>query len=216
MADPAGGPISSSTDPSRDPARDVTRLLREAASGDQSSHAALLSRVYDQLHAIAAARMRSERVDHTLQATALVHEAYARLVGDVRLGQVDRAGFFAVAAQAMQRILVEHARARGRVKRGGGMGEAAARRKIPLDVVDLAAEDDPEQILALDDLVRRLGEYDASAAAVVRLRFYAGLSVEQTAEALGISERTVKREWAFARAWLAGQIEREGLDADGA
>jgi RNA polymerase sigma-70 factor, ECF subfamily len=186
---------------------DVTRMLRAAAAGDDEQRGVLLSRVYDQLHTIAQARMRGERVDHTLQATALVHEAYARLVGDQRLEQVDRAGFFAVAAQAMQRILVEHARARLRHKRGGPTS-----RRVPIDVVDLASEDDPEQILALDDVVRRLSEYDELAAQVVRLRFYAGLSVEQAADALGVSERTVKREWAFARAWLRRQVE-EGREA---
>lgn len=193
--------------PESEPVENVTQLVQAAARGDDASRARLIDAVYGQLHTIAQARMRSERPDHTLQATALVSEAFVRLIGDQRLEGADRAGFFACAAQAMQRILVEHARARGRVKRGGGA--EGPRRRMPLDVVDLAAADDPDQILALDGLMRRLNEYDEQAAAVVRLRFFAGLSVEQTAEAMDVSDRTVKRLWSFARAWLARQIEQE-------
>jgi len=145
--------------------------------------------------------MKAERPDHTLQSTALVHEAYARLVGNGEVDWKNRAHFFHAAAEAMRRILIEHARARSGPKRGGG------RVRIPLDVLDLATQDDPGQILALEEAISRLEQKDAQAARVVRLRFYAGLSVEETAKAIGISERTVKRDWAFARAFLVRALD---------
>lgn len=171
---------------------DVTRFLRSSAD-DRTE---LLALVYDHLKRIAGARMRGERADHTLQATALVHEAWVRLAGGADVAWTDRAHFYAAAAEAMRRVLIEHARARGRVKRGGGL------QRKPLDVVDLAVAADPDEILALDEAIGRLEEQDARAAEIVRLRFYAGLSVDETAQALGTSRRTVLREWAFARAWL--------------
>lgn len=179
----------------------MTTALHRAAAGDERAGDDLLPLVYNQLRAIAQRQMNNEQPGHTLQATALVHEAYARLIGDERLVRGDQRRFFACAAEAMQRILIEHARSRGRLKRGGNLA------RLPLDVVDLAAECDEREIVALDGLVRRLHEHDPGAAEVVRLRFYAGLSVEQTATALGLSERTVKREWQFARAWLYRQLE---------
>jgi RNA polymerase sigma factor (TIGR02999 family) len=155
---------------------------------------ALLPLVYDELRALARHRMAQENVGHTLQATALVHEVFVRLSGSARFS--NRAHFFHAAAEAMRRILVEHARARGRIKRGG---EA---RRTPLNVLDLAATGDSEQILAFDDAIERLEKESPVAAAVVRLRFFAGLSVEETAESLGVSPRSVNREWTYARAWL--------------
>jgi RNA polymerase sigma factor (TIGR02999 family) len=174
----------------------ATRLLGAMAEGDQHAAAELLPLVYDELRKLAAHRMKAERADHTLQATGLVHEAYLRLVGNDEIDWANRAHFFHAAAQAMRRILIEHARAKGGPKRGGG------RKKLPLDVVDLAAEADPTQILALDEAISRLEQEDADAARVVRLRFYGGLSVEDVARATGSSPRTVKRDWAFARAFL--------------
>jgi RNA polymerase sigma factor (TIGR02999 family) len=159
----------------------------------------LLDIVYTQLRAIAAEAMRRERPGHTLQATALVHEAYARIARDRPDGWSSPGQYYTAAAEAMRRILIEHARARGRVKRGAGQTA------LPLDlsgVTDLADTADPDQILALDDAIRRVSELDEQMAQVVRLRFYAGLSVEETAAALGISPRTVKREWTTARAML--------------
>ena len=153
--------------------------------------------VYDELRALARSHLRRERPDHSLQATALVHEVYLRLLGGA--GQPvwnDRHHFFVAAAEAMRRILIEHARARGRQKRGG------ERTAVELESADLAVEHDLDSVLALDDAIRRLGEQDPRAASVVRLRFFAGLSVEETADAMGLSVRTVKREWAYARAWL--------------
>lgn len=187
------------------PAGPVTRLLQAMADGQESAAGELLPMVYDQLLAIARRRMASERREHTLQATALVHEAYLRLLGDdaADLAWASRAQFFRAAAEAMRRILIEHARGRRRVKRGGN------RRRQPLDVIDLAADENSDDILALDAAICRLAEQDEQAARIVRLRFYAGLSVEEAAEALAISPRTVKRDWAFARAWLFDQLSRD-------
>src|SRR5690606_16745604 len=178
---------------------EVTRILQQM---DRRSDAAdeLLPLVYEQLRAIAQRRMREERAGHTLQATALVHEAFVKLVGGgsaaEQPGWESRAHFFRVAAEAMRRILIDHARKRKSAKRGGKATP------IPLSVVDLAAEHDPAQILALSEALDTLEAEDARAAEVVKLRFFAGLSVEETAETMGISERTAMREWAFARARL--------------
>ena len=159
----------------------------------------LLPLVYQSLKELARQRMSLERPGHTLQATALVHEAYLRLVGkNVRFA--GRVQFYHAAAQAMRRILVEHARARGRVKRGGGA------LRIPINILDLAEEGDREEILALDEAIRRLEEHTPEIAAVVRLRFYAGLTVEQTAEALAMGRRSVDRAWAYARVWLYREL----------
>jgi RNA polymerase sigma factor (TIGR02999 family) len=164
---------------------------------------ALLPVVYDQLRAIAKQRMAGERRDHTLQATALVHEAYLRLSARPDLSFEDPACFYAAAAEAMRRILIEHARAAGREKRGG------SRRRVglPLNVVDLAADVDPEEILTLEDAIRRLAQEDPEVAKVVNLRFFAGLSVDETASALGVSASSVDRDWAYARAWLRRAID---------
>lgn len=164
----------------------------------------LFPAVYDELRALARAHLRHERPDHTLQPTALVHEAYLRLVGGGPTPWNDRQHFFRAAAEAMRRILIEHARKRGRIKRGG------KRVAVELSSVNLAPEQDLDRLLALDDAFRRLEEQDPQAADVVRLRFFAGLSVEETALATGLSERTVKREWAFARAWLYDTLRDSG------
>ena len=183
---------------------DISQQLRAAAQGDARAAEQLLPLVYDELRALARARMRHERGDHTLQATALVHEAYLRLVHDAGVGWDSRGHFFAAAAEAMRRILIEHARARGRVKRGGDeQGRSAKKVTLTLGgVADLASQDDPDLVLALEEAIQRLDAHDSRMARVVRLRFYAGLSVEETAAALGVAPRTVKRDWTFARAWL--------------
>jgi len=173
----------------------VTRLLAEIPERDDAA-GELMPLVYEQLHAIARQRMREERAGHTLQATALVHEAYMRLVGDAAISWQSRGHFFRMAAEAMRRILIDHARKRKAHKRGGG------RSALPISVVDLAAVDDPDRILALDEALEQLEREDERAAHIVQLRFFAGLSVDDTAEAMGISRRTVMREWAFARARL--------------
>jgi RNA polymerase sigma factor (TIGR02999 family) len=155
----------------------------------------LLPLVYDQLRAVAQRALTAERPDHTLEATALVHEAYLKLVGEREIPWASRAHFYVAAAEAMRRVLLDHARARGRVKRGGDRARLALS-----DVADLATK--PEEIVRFDEAFRRLEGESPEAAAIVRLRFFAGLSVEQTADALGVSTSTVDRRWAFARAWL--------------
>ena len=159
--------------------------------------------VYEELRQLAHRYMRSERSDHTLQATALVNEAYMKLIGDGEVSWRDRGHFYAAAAEAMRRILIDHARRRDAEKRGG------QRSRVPLNVCDLAANDDPAQIMALDRALMRLDGEDAAGAEIVRLRFFAGLTVEQAAAALGVSERTVKREWTYARARLFRLLEEE-------
>lgn len=182
-------------------AGDLTRLLQEAAGGESAAAERLLPLIYEQLRAIANRRMSSERADHTLQATALVHEAYLRLMGNARIEWASRAHFFHAAAEAMRRILIEHARHRARLKRGG------SRSRRPIERVDLAVDHDPDEILALDAAICRLEERDPRAARIVRLRFFAGLSVEETAEALDLAPRTIKRDWAAARAWLFREMQ---------
>jgi len=176
----------------------VTRLLDEARGGDATALNRLLPLVYDQLKEVAARALHAERPDHTLQPTALVHEAYMRLVGQ-RAPWHDRAHFFAIAAQAMHRILVDYARAHRASKRGG----SAAR--VPLDETN----DDPaehvvelDDVLEIDEALAELAVLDRLEARIVELRYFGGLTIEESAEALNVSPATVKREWRMARAWL--------------
>lgn len=184
-------------------ADDVTQLLRASCEGDATSRDALLSAVHGELLGMARAQMRGERNDHTLGATALVHEAYLRLFRalspDATVDWADRGAFYAAAATAMRRILVDHARTKARDKRGGSN---AASRRVALDVLEAARSADPTTIIALDEAIEQLSSIDARAAEVVRLRFFAGLEQADIATLLGCTERTVKRDWAFARAWL--------------
>lgn len=167
----------------------------------------LANTIYCHLRAIAQNQMRSERVGHTLSATALVHEAFMRVGDDPRVQNMGRAAYLRVAAEAMRRILIEHARSRGRVKRGGGV------QRVPLeaigDVADLDTidRDGGDSIFAFDAAFERLEAHEPLVADVVRLRFYAGLSVPETALALSISERTVNNYWSYARAWLAREMQ---------
>jgi RNA polymerase sigma factor (TIGR02999 family) len=174
----------------------------ECSGGDTE----LLSQVYAQLRALAHHRLQGERSDHTLTATALVHEVYLRLAGERRLPWAGEGHYYAAAAEAMRLILLDHARARGRAKRGGG------RRRVVINVLDLAAEADAEQILALDEQLRRLESEHPEAAAVVRLRFFAGLTGDRAAAVLGQSPRQVDRLWAFARAWLYRALRQDRED----
>lgn len=170
-------------------------------SPDREGHSPeLVELVYAQLRAIAEQRMSEEGAGHTLQATALVHEVYLRIHQGRRVPFQNEAHFFSAAAEAMRRVLIDHARAKGAVKRGGG----AAR--MPLSVVDLAMEQDPVQILALDEALQRLEQTEPEVGGVVRMRFFAGLSVDETARALGLSPRQVDRHWAYARAWLIREV----------
>jgi RNA polymerase sigma factor (TIGR02999 family) len=179
---------------------DVTRILTAIEQGDGQAAEQLLPLVYDELRKLAAARMAAENPGHTLNATALVHEAYLRLVGDQHFD--DRGHFFAAAAEAMRRILVNHARDRKRLKRAGGR-----RRLELLDQIGSVAED-PDLVLSLDELLTRLGEEDAVAARVAQLHLFAGLSVEETGEALGLSRAMAYRNWKYARAWLREALKK--------
>lgn len=200
------------TSPGSNPA-DATQLLAQAAHGDRAAADRLLPLVYDQLRKAAQLQMGGERRNHTLSATALVHEAYLKLVGPREVAWDGRAHFYAAAAEAMRRVLLDHAKSQGRLKRGGGLG------RIDLDDTatlggPTAKDDGPEQtdFVALDEAVCRLASRDPRMGAVVRLRFYAGLEIADVALALGVSERTVKSDWAFAKAWL----ERELAPSHGA
>ncbi|MHC4450502.1 MAG: ECF-type sigma factor [Planctomycetota bacterium] len=182
---------------------EVSRILRAAVDGAPVDQAALLPLVYDGLRAIAARKMDRERPGHTLGPTALVHEAYVRLVGGGPMSWSGKSHFYAAAAESMRRILVDHARARESKKRGGG------RLRLALDVVDLASREDPLEILALDEALSRLEQQDERMAAIVKLRFFAGLEDEETAQALNVSRRTVCREWTMARAFLQREMGKE-------
>jgi RNA polymerase sigma factor (TIGR02999 family) len=178
----------------------VTRLLDAAVAGDRHAAAELLPLVYDELRKLAAARMTAEAPGQTLQATALVHEAYLRLVGDQQFD--GRGHFFAAAAEAMRRILVNHARDQKRLKRGGGR----ARLEL-LDQADSLVEA-PDLVLSLDELLTRLGKEDATAARVAHLHLFGGLSIPEAGTALGVSRAVAYRNWKYARAWLREALEK--------
>jgi len=178
---------------------DLTALLRDASEGDQNALDRLMPLVYGELRKIAASYLRRERKDHTLQPTALVHEAYLRLTNQRDMAWQNRAHFYGIAAQMMRRILVDHARKRQAAKRD------ARSWKVATAEVDGGAESAPE-LLALDRALEELEKIDPQQAKIVELRFFGGLTVEETAEVAGISPRTVKREWRTAKAWLRREI----------
>jgi len=180
---------------------DVTLLLNEISGGNQNAAAALVSLLYDELHEIAARYLQHERRDHTLQATALIHEAYLRLVDQQNVEWKNRSHFFGVAAQLMRRILVDYARSHQAIKRGGSVP------KISLDDAIVFSKEQPENLVALDQLLTRLSAVDSQQGQIVELRFFAGLSVEETAEIMDISPATVKRDWAMAKVWLARELK---------
>lgn len=184
---------------------EALELLKSAAEQGHGAAEKLLPLVYQQLRALAQKHLASERAGHTLQATALVHEAYLKLVGPRQIPWQSKAHFFAAAAEAMRRILIDHARAKSAAMRGGPEARRAA---IDLtSLPDTNSERESAGFLILDEAISRLESADAEAAMVVRLRYFAGLSVEEAAEAMGISSATVKRHWAFARGWLKEAIE---------
>lgn len=180
----------------------VTVLLEQAQAGDRAALDRILPLLYDELHRLARAQMGRERGGHTLGPTALVHEAYLKLVDQTRVDWKGRAHFFAVAATAMRRILVSHARQRRRLKRGGG--EALLHLDDGLEVIDPASDVD---LVALDDLLEQLTTFDARGASVVECRVFGGLSIEETAAALEISPMTVKRSWRLAKTWLKRELD---------
>jgi RNA polymerase sigma factor (TIGR02999 family) len=181
---------------------DVTQILERVEKGDGRAAEELLPLVYEELRKLATAKMAQQPSGQTLQATALVHEAWLRLVGTPQGSWNDRQHFFRAAAEAMRQILIDRARAKQRLKRGANSV------RINLDEVDLAEDTEPDALLLVDEALQLLAREDPQKAELVKLRFYAGLSAEETAQALGVSEKTVHRHWIHARAWLFRQIQR--------
>ncbi|HNQ23065.1 MAG TPA: sigma-70 family RNA polymerase sigma factor [Phycisphaerae bacterium] len=178
----------------------VTAVLRRVADGDGAAAQELFEAVYEELHVLAQRCFRRERTDHTLQATALVHEAYLKLVNQQGVRWEDRAHFFAVAARVMRHVLVNHARARKAAKRGGDRG------RTPLSQVVIAADTRSLDLIALDEALKKLAALDERQSRIVELRFFGGLSSEEVAGTLGVSLRTVEGEWHLAKAWLLREI----------
>jgi RNA polymerase sigma factor (TIGR02999 family) len=181
----------------------ITQALQALGRGEGQASAELLPLVYDELRRIAAARMAQEAAGQTLQPTALVHEAWLRLVGDGDRTWQNRAHFFGAAAEAMRRILIENARRRSRLKRGGGLD------RVDLEEIELADTTPDDKILLIDGALGRLEEEDPDKARIVSLKFFGGLTNQEVAQSLGVSERTVERQWAFAKAWLFRCIRSE-------
>jgi RNA polymerase sigma factor (TIGR02999 family) len=177
-------------------AEELTALLQAWSAGDAAAATRLIPLVYDELRRQAARQLRRERPDHTLRPTALVHEAYVRMVGQQKASWQSRTQFFAVAAQVMRRVLVDHARQHAAAKRAGGW------QRVTLEDQRAAATPQDVDVLALDDALRELAALDQRREKIVELRFFAGLTLEEAAETLGVSEATVTREWRLARAWL--------------
>jgi RNA polymerase sigma factor (TIGR02999 family) len=182
---------------------DVTRILERVQEGDPKAASELLPLVYEELRALAAYRMAQEAPGHTLQPTALVHEAWVRLSGRSQQTWQNRAHFFAAAAEAMRRILVESARRRSRLKRGGAL------ERVNLEEVQLAVDSDPATLLTINEALDRLASEHREKAELVKLRFFTGMSLSEAGRALGLSETTAKRHWAFARAWLYQELAGE-------
>lgn len=189
--------------PDQQPAISVTSLLERARSGDSSALADVFPLIYDELRRLAQRQLQREPDGHTLSPTALVHEAYMRLIDYSRMEWTGRAHFLAVASTAMRRILVDHARGHRSVKRGGDL------RRVSIDSVELGTEDRAELLVAIDDALERLKQIDERQARVVECRFFGGMTEDDTAQALGISVRTAKRDWAKAKSWLHRELAAE-------
>jgi RNA polymerase sigma-70 factor (ECF subfamily) len=183
---------------------EITQILGRVAEGDPQAYDELLPKVYAELHHLAAHYLGLERADHSLQPTELVNEAFLRLSGQTEVEWKSRAHFFAIAAQAMRRVLVDHARARQRLKRGGGV------RNVPLDDSVNVAGAPPIDVLALEEALTKLEEMDPRKVQVIELLYFGGLTVQQAADVLGVTPRTVERDWRYARTWIFGQL----LDGD--
>lgn len=184
------------------PSGEITRLLGEVRAGKKDAQTQLLTLVYDELRRIAASYLRKERPDHTLQPTALVHEAYLRLVEQKEQNWENRAHFLGIAAHLMREILVDYARKRIAAKRGG------REKPLPLENLPVAAPQRPEDLIALDEALARLEEFDQRQSRIVELRFFAGMTEEEIGHLLGLSVRTIKRDWNVARAWLHAEMSQ--------
>ncbi len=191
----------------------ITLLLKRYSNGDQDALAELIPLIYDRLRRLASSYLQSERSDHTLQTTALVHEAYLRLVDQKQVDWNNRNHFFAVAAQMMRRILVDHARKHHAFKRGGSFT------RISLDEAAVFSREQPQELIAVDALLTRLTSLDPEGSRIVELRFFAGLSLEETAEVMGLSIARVRRDWSVTKAWFTrelGKVSNEELGEPGA
>ena len=188
---------------------DVTTLLNRLADGDQEAAAQLVPLIYEELRRSAVRRLRHERPGHTLQATALVHEVYLKLAGRRNAKWQNRVQFFSVASQLMRLVLLEYARSQQSVKRGGGQ------KKVSLDEVVLIAPDRTDELLAVHESLSRLEKLDSRQGRIVELRYFGGLTLDETAEVLRVSPKTVMREWNFAKAWLYGELKERRDDTRG-
>jgi RNA polymerase sigma factor (TIGR02999 family) len=193
--------MTSSSHPTPAPG-EITQLLKQLSTGNREAEARLAPLVYEQLRRVAARYMRAERSDHTLQPTALVHKAYLKLTEQRRVSWQSRAQFYRLAARLMRRVLIDHAREVKASKRAGG-------RKVPLEPWLIYSEDKTAELLAIDEALNRLAEKEPRQGRIVELRFFGGCSEEEIAEILGVSVRTVKRDWRIARAWLYAQLSKK-------
>lgn len=187
---------------------DVTQLLHEWSRGDRQAAERLMPLVYDELRKLARRYLGRERPDHTLQPTALVNEAYLKLIDQTRVDWQNRHHFYGIAAQVMRRILVDHARMHTSEKRGGGAPQ------LSLDELNVAGGERAAELIALDEALERLSQLFPRKGKVVELRFFGGFSVDETAQILGVSDKTVMREWESAKLWLYREFEREGAEAE--
>lgn len=198
--------IDDNIDTMNESTANITALLQAAASGEREDVNALMGAIYDDLHRLAAKHLRSERADHTLQPTALVHEAYLKLIDQKQTSWRDRNHFFAIAARVIRRILVDHARGKGAVKRGAG------KERIPLEHIEATEPGESLDLVALDEALEELNDLDARQAKIVEMRFFGGMSLDEIAETLDIGRRSVDRHWAAAKAWLLFRLSDQRTD----
>ena len=185
------------------PSKNITELILAWGNGDKEAIDQLVPLIYEELHRLAARYMRREHPGHTLQTTALVNEAYCKLIDQKNVQWQNRAHFFGIAAQAMRRILVDHARSRLRLKRGGAVN------KISLDESALIPQPEMKELISLDDALTRLGEFDPQKSRIVEMKFFGGLSMEEIAEVEKVSKSTIEREWRKAKAWLHHEVQKD-------
>ena len=196
-----------------DDASDITELLQSASSGDREAFARVVSLVYDELGVLAHQRLRAERPEHTLNTTALVHEAYLKLAQQQRVAWRNREQFLAVASEAMRRILIDHARQRARAKRGDGVTPVPLDEEVLAPGVTLLDDAQADELLALDEALERLAAFNPEGARIVQFRFFGGLSNDEVATLTSSSERTVRRSWTAARAWLRRELGERVRDS---